>query len=123
MAKNRKTFNMIPEGAINPVVTEEPNNISTPTQTVETVESDNSINTVNTTNPIEPVMSIQMVKPVEAVKPIIPIQPNTNKVTRKIGIELTEENYWYLKDAAYANRMQMKEYLNMLLEADRNTKK
>lgn len=43
--------------------------------------------------------------------------------TRKIGIELTEENYWYLKDVAYANRMQMKEYLNMLLEADRNAKK
>lgn len=43
--------------------------------------------------------------------------------TRKISIELTEENYWYLKDVAYANRMQMKEYLNMLLDADRNTKK
>lgn len=88
--------------------------------------SNDSINSSQPNNTVESsniVNSVQSDIPVELVKPIIPIQPITNKITRKIGIELTEENYWYLKDAAYANRMQMKEYLNMLLEADRNAKK
>lgn len=74
-------------------------------------------------------------KPVEAPKtdfnPVVNTNtPKAQKVVnnaadyvRKGYYHLTEENYWYLKDITYYKNIQIQDYLNQMIELDRNANK
>lgn len=66
---------------------------------------------------------------VQAVQPVKPITVNTPKksvaseYTRKGYYFLSEENYWYLKDISFYQDVNIQDYLNQLLAADREANK
>lgn len=63
--------------------------------------------------------------------PIVDTKVSHEKVIAKKGSEyvkkgyynLTEENYWYLKDITFYNCAQIQDYLNHLIEKDRSEHK
>lgn len=76
-------------------------------------------------------VSVQEEKVIESPK-TVPIPktnintPQAQKVTnnnaeyvRKGYYHLTEENYWYLKDITFLKNIQIQDYLNQLIELDR----
>lgn len=80
---------------------------------INLTQSDNIVDSV------KPVESVHLSNSSNLVNTVAPVQQVIPQAKRKIGIELTEENYQYLKGIAWHHQMQMKEYLNQLLELDK----
>lgn len=51
------------------------------------------------------------------------IARNSTEYVRKGYYNLTEENYWYLKDITFYKSAQIQDYFNYLLEKDREAHK
>lgn len=51
------------------------------------------------------------------------IANNNAEYVRKGYYHLTEENYWYLKDITFYKNIQIQDYLNQMIELDRNANK
>ena len=104
MARQKSSFNMLPDefGEKNKVVSETP--------AVEEI-------TVEVSKPISnPVPNISTPDVQEVAK-------SSSEYSRKGYYALTEGNYWYLKDITYSKNIQIQDYMNRLIEADREANK